>query len=72
MGTKKITTVQAIKEANVKRTTFYKLVKQYKSTLKKGHHTVEETHQKEAFAIIRKGFQFYKKRNSLLLILGIL
>ncbi|MFB4320798.1 recombinase family protein [Priestia sp. BR_2] len=32
---KEITAVQAMKEANVKKTTFYKLVKQYESTLEK-------------------------------------
>ncbi len=61
-----------MKEANVKKTMFYKLVKQYESFLKKGHYIVKETHQKETFSTVRKGFQIYNKENSLLLILGIL
>ncbi|RAS75800.1 recombinase family protein [Priestia endophytica] len=34
---KEITAVQAMKEANVKKTTFYKLVKKHESTFKKDH-----------------------------------
>ncbi|RAS82775.1 DNA recombinase [Priestia endophytica] len=34
---KEITAVQAMKEANVKKTTFYKLVKQHESTFNKNH-----------------------------------
>ncbi|MFP7176970.1 recombinase family protein [Priestia filamentosa] len=34
---KEITAVQAMKEANVKKTTFYKLVKKHQSTFKKDH-----------------------------------
>jgi len=35
-GGKKVKqTVQAMKEANMKKTTFYKVIKQYESTLKK-------------------------------------
>ncbi|MGF9858520.1 recombinase family protein, partial [Priestia endophytica] len=34
---KEITAVQAMKEANVKKTTFYKLVKEYEGTFNKDH-----------------------------------